>query len=161
MNSLRARLNNKDWDGKSKSLSDGKNHDGGAENLADDNIDGRYIAYLTAMKDGSIAIGAPVYFFFTIKTDNLTDASQLLNVDEIAKVAKKYNLKVKIVGAADAATGTDAINETLSRKRADYIKRLMRDRGVPSENIKTSHEGGINDYSPVQANSNTCVILSF
>ena len=39
--------------------------------------------------------------------------------------------------------------------------RLMRDRGVASENIKTSHEGGIDDYSPVQANRNTCVILTF
>ena len=124
-------------------------------------LDDGQMAYLIAMRDGTEAIGAPIYFFFNIGTDHLTDVSQLLNIDELVKLAKAYNLKVKVIGAADSATGTNSINEELSSKRADYIMRLMRDRGVASENIKTSHEGGIDDYSPVQANRNTCVILSF
>lgn len=170
LNSLRARLNNKGWDGNPENmpkamLKRGEGYDKETEKAMDafynGELDELQIAYLTAMRDGTEPIGAPVYFFFNIGTDHLTDASQLLNIDELAKVAKTYNLKVKIIGAADSATGTDSINETLSSKRAAYIMRLMRDRGVASENIKTSHEGGIDDYSPVQANRNTCVILSF
>lgn len=170
LNSLRARLNNKGWDGNPENmpkamLKRGEGYDKETEKAMDafynGELDELQIAYLTAMRDGTEPIGAPVYFFFNIGTDHLTDASQLLNIDELAKVAKKYNLKVKIIGAADSATGTDSINETLSSKRAAYIMRLMRDRGVASENIKTSHEGGIDDYSPVQANRNTCVVLSF
>ena len=170
LNSLRARLNNKGWDGNPENmpkamLKRGEGYDKEAEKAMDafynGELDELQIAYLTAMRDGTEPIGAPVYFFFNIGTDHLTDASQLLNIDELAKVAKKYNLKVRIIGAADSATGTDSINETLSSKRAAYIMRLMRDRGVASENIKTSHEGGIDDYSPVQANRNTCVVLSF
>ena len=170
LNSLRARLNNKGWDGNPENmpkamLKRGEGYDKETEKAMDafynGELDELQIAYLTAMRDGTEPIGAPVYFFFNIGTDHLTDASQLLNIDELAKVAKTYNLKVKIIGAADSATGTDSINETLSSKRAAYIIRLMRDRGVASENIKTSHEGGIDDYSPVQANRNTCVILSF
>ena len=170
LNSLRARLNNKGWDGNPENmpkamLKRGDGYDKETEKAMDafynGELDELQIAYLTAMRDGTEPIGAPVYFFFNIGTDHLTDASQLLNIDELAKVAKTYNLKVKIIGAADSATGTDSINETLSSKRAAYIMRLMRDRGVASENIKTSHEGGIDDYSPVQANRNTCVVLSF
>ena len=170
LNSLRARLNNKVWDGNPENmpkamLKRGEGYDKETEKAMDafynGELDELQIAYLTAMRDGTEPIGAPVYFFFNIGTDHLTDASQLLNIDELAKVAKKYNLKVRIIGAADSATGTDSINETLSSKRAAYIMRLMRDRGVASENIKTSHEGGIDDYSPVQANRNTCVVLSF
>lgn len=170
LNSLRARLNNKGWDGNPENLPKamlkrGEGYDKETEKAMDafynGELDELQIAYLTAMRDGTDPIGAPVYFFFNIGTDHLTDASQLLNIDELAKVAKKYNLKVRIIGAADSATGTDSINETLSSKRAAYIMRLMRDRGVASENIKTTHEGGIDDYSPVQANRNTCVVLSF
>ena len=170
LKSLRARLNNKGWDGNPENmpkamLKRGEGYDKETEKAMDafynGELDELQIAYLTAMRDGTEPIGAPVYFFFNIGTDHLTDASQLLNIDELAKVAKKYNLKVRIIGAADSATGTDSINETLSSKRAAYIMRLMRDRGVASENIKTSHEGGIDDYSPVQANRNTCVVLSF
>lgn len=170
LNSLRARLNNKGWDGNPENmpkamLKRGEGYDKETEKAMDafynGELDELQIAYLTAMRDGTEPIGAPVYFFFNIGTNHLTDASQLLNIDELAKVAKTYNLKVKIIGAADSATGTDSINETLSSKRAAYIMRLMHDRGVASENIKTSHEGGIDDYSPVQANRNTCVVLSF
>jgi len=170
LNSLRARLNNKGWDGNPENmpkamLKRGEGYDKETEKAMEafynGELDELQIAYMTAMRDGTEPIGAPVYFFFNIGTDHLTDASQLLNIDELAKVAKTYNLKVKIIGAADSATGTDSINETLSSKRAAYIMRLMRDRGVASENIKTSHEGGIDDYSPVQANRNTCVVLSF
>ena len=170
LNSLRARLNNKYWDGNPESMPKamkkrGEGYDKDIEDELESFFNGRTNdidgSYLTAMMDGKVAIGAPIYFFFNIGTDNLTDVSQLLNIDELAKVAKKYYLKVKIVGAADSATGTDSINDTLSSKRADYIKRLMRDRGVSTDNIMTSHEGGIDDYTPVQANRNTCVILTF
>ena len=170
LNSLRARLNNKGWDGNPENmpkamLKRGEGYDKETEKAMDafynGELDELQIAYQTAMRDGTEPIGAPVYFFFNIGTDHLTDVSQLLNIDELAKVAKTYNLKVKIIGAADSATGTDSINETLSSKRAAYIMRLIQDRGVASENIKTTYEGGIDDYSPVQANRNTCVILSF
>ena len=170
LNSLRARLNNKDWNGNPENmpkamLKRGEGYDKESTNELDafynGGLDDGQMAYLIAMRDGTEAIGAPIYFFFNIGTDHLTDVSQLLNIDELVKLAKAYNLKVKVIGAADSATGTNSINEELSSKRADYIMRLMRDRGVASENIKTSHEGGIDDYSPVQANRNTCVILSF
>ena len=166
LNSLRARLNNKGWDGKAetmpkamkKRLGKTDTEDWDLDNSNDDRI---FDGNLAAIKNGSEPIGASIYFFFRLGTDELTEVSQLLNIDEIARVAKKHHLKVRISGAADSATGNERINNTLSQKRAEYIKTLMIQRGIEESLINTSYEGGIDEYSPVQANRQTCVTLSF
>ena len=166
LNSLRARLNNKGWDGKAetmpkamkKRLGKTDTEDWDLDNSNDDRI---FDGNLAAIKNGSEPISASIYFFFRLGTDELTEVSQLLNIDEIARVAKKHHLKVRISGAADSATGNERINNTLSHKRAEYIKTLMIQRGIEESLINTSYEGGIDEYSPVQANRQTCVTLSF
>lgn len=166
LNSLRARLNNKGWDGKAetmpkamkKRLGKTDTEDWDLDNSNDDRI---FDGNLADIKNGSEPIGASIYFFFRLGTDELTEVSQLLNIDEIARVAKKHHLKVRISGAADSATGNERINNTLSQKRAEYIKTLMIQRGIEESLINTSYEGGIDEYSPVQANRQTCVTLSF
>ena len=163
LNSLRARLNNKGWDGKAETMPKamkkrlGNADDEDLDALNDHAFDG----YLAAMKNGGEPIGASIYFFFRLGTDELTEVSQLLNIDEIARIAKKHHLKVRISGAADSATGNERINNSLSQKRAEYIKTLMIQRGIEESLINTSYEGGIDEYSPVQANRQTCVTLSF
>ena len=42
-------------------------------------------AYLSAMLNGQEYIGAPIYFFFHLGTDVLTEKNQVMNLDEIAK----------------------------------------------------------------------------
>ena len=109
-------------------------------------VDGRYI-------------GPPIYFFFVLNTDRLTDHSQLVNLDGIARIAKKHKLRVQIIGAADRATGNDSINEGLSQRRAAYMAGQLQQRGVDSAMIKTVSVGGIDDYNPMEANRNACVRL--
>ena len=79
----------------------------------------------------------------------------------MARLAKQYGLHVKVIGAADSATGTDYINLPLSRSRADYIARELAQRGVPTGNITATHTGGIDDYSPDEANRHTRLLLFF
>ena len=109
-------------------------------------MDGRYI-------------GPPIYFFFVLNTDRLTDHSQLVNLDGIARIAKKYGLRIQIIGAADSATGNDSINNGLSQRRASYMAGQLRERGVDTCMIETVSVGGINDYNPTEANRNACVRL--
>ena len=170
LNSLRARLGNKGWDGNpetmpkamKKRISELTDDDNSESNGIDPLFDGSHLDnYLSAMMNGTEHIGAPIYFFFRLGTDELTEVSQLLNIDEIARVAKSHHLKVRISGAADSATGNERINNSLSHQRADYIKTLMVQRGIDETLITTVYDGGINDYSPVQANRQTCVTLSF
>ena len=79
----------------------------------------------------------------------------------LVRVATKYGLTVKVTGAADSATGTVGINDALSVSRADYIASELNKRGLPSDRITKTGEGGISDYVPTEANRHSKVELFF
>lgn len=106
-------------------------------------------------------IGSPVYFFFNLNTVHLTDASQILNLDELARVANKHGLSVRVIGAADSSTGTPVLNNSLSMSRTDYIVSELGKRDIPTERIVKVSRGGIADHIPVEANRHTKVELFF
>lgn len=185
LNSLRARLKNRHWDGKSPLANDSlANCSGAAEPGASDNANSEdaqsgksanvpdstntnadsvsgynHSDYLALINSGNGCIGSPVCFFFEVGTAKLTDKSQLVNLDELARVAKEYGLSVTVVGAADAATGTAVINDALSISRADYIATELVKRGLAVEHITKVGKGGISDYNPTEANRLTKVLL--
>ena len=155
LNSLRARLANKDWNGTGKPKAKGRSLE--YRFSASDSV--AWNKYVSDMAGGNKCIGSPVFFFFKIGTTQLVDASQMVNLDELAHVAKAYHLKVSVVGAADSATGTDGINKPLSKSRADNITQQLVARGIDKSMIISKSEGGINEYSPVAANRHTAVRL--
>ena len=175
LNSLRARLKNRHWNGKSPLEKQALNGNGRADSLQhrQDSVSGlgtgqfenlpdsTLADYAVRMQSGRECIGAPIFFFFELGTSHLTDTSQLVNLDELARVAKKYGLKVKVTGAADSATGTVGINNALSVSRADYIASELNKRGLPSDRLTKTGEGGISDYAPTAANRHTRVELFF
>lgn len=85
----------------------------------------------------------------------------MLNLDELARVAKKHGLSVRVTGAADSSTGTPVLNGSLSASRTDYIVAELEKRGVPTERIVKASRGGIADHVPVEANRHTKVELFF
>lgn len=158
LNSLRARLRNKGWNGdeddyKPVLKESGDDVDSSAEMSPEQ--------YFQVMKDGKIFVGSPIFFFFKLGTDELTERAQIINIKEVANTIKKYGLCARIVGAADSQTGTAYINERLSAKRADYIAKMMREQGVSQDMIQTQYRGGISSYEPQTGNRNTCVMLYF
>ena len=175
LNSLRARLKNRHWNGKSPLEGQAPNGNGRADSLQhrQDSVSGlgtgqfenlpdsTLADYAVRMQSGRECIGAPIFFFFELGTSHLTDTSQLVNLDELARVVKKYGLKVKVTGAADSATGTVGINNALSVSRADYIASELNKRGLPSDRLTKTGEGGISDYAPTAANRHTRVELFF
>lgn len=106
-----------------------------------------------------VSIGVPVYIFFKLNSDKLVDKSQLVNLDDIAKMAKQENLKIKISGAADSATGTQSGNQDLGKRRAKYIAKALIKRGVDKSQIKAYNLGGIDKYAANEANRFTTVVL--
>lgn len=173
LNSLRARLKNRQWDGTSPLDTTEVRPGGGSVsvrveagsansrygcNARRDSLTADSVAFRPA---GGECIGAPVYFFFSLNTARLTDPSQLVNLDELVRVATKYGLTVKVTGAADSATGTVGINDALSVSRADYIASELNKRGLPSDRITKTGEGGISDYVPTEANRHSKVELFF
>lgn len=169
LNSLRARLKHRHWDGTSPLdstiLQSGNESSVCKHSLSrrmpsgqQDSLSTDSTAFLYA---DSECIGSPVYFFFSLNTAHLTDVSQMLNLDELARVAKKYGLSIRVTGAADSSTGTSGINESLSVLRAGFIATELIRRGIPAEHITRTSRGGIADHTPTEANRHTKVELFF
>ena len=108
--------------------------------------------YLALITSGKKCVGSPILFFFNLGTSNLTDNSQLVNLDEIARVAKTYGLSIRVTGAADSATGTASINSGLGNDRADYIISELQKRGIAPSYITKINRGGIDTLTPNEAN---------
>lgn len=179
LNSLRARLKNRHWNGNSPFTAEvgtgitqdletdsickaGQDSISGMRNMPANHSDTISAAgYFALMQRGDECIGSPVYFFFDLNTAHLTDSLQKVNLDALAHVAKKYGLSVKVTGAADSATGTASINNALSTARADYIAGELIKRGLSAESITRTYEGGISYYVPNEANRHTKVELYF
>ena len=110
--------------------------------------------------NSKITVGIPVYFFFQLNSVRLVDESQIVNLDDIAKISKAHNLKVTISGAADSATGTQSINLELAQRRARYIAQMLVDRGVPESLILLHSLGGIDKYKANDSNRFTVVMIT-
>lgn len=160
MNSLRKRLHDGKNGNSAKDSKSGTTQSGDENgNATDDDSSGNLHEYLDDAVNGNVALGVPIYFFFELGTDNLVEESQLVNIDEIARVAKKYGLRIEITGAADKATGTEIINSNLGSLRASFIAGCLKKRGIKDCTIKTFSKGGIDDYMPGKANRNAIVRL--
>ena len=108
--------------------------------------------YMALMQSGKKCLGSPIFFFFDLGTTNLTDKSQLVNLDEIARVVKQYGLRLRVIGAADSGTGTNEINHRLGNDRADYIISQLQERGISTSLITKFNQGGIDRLNPGEAN---------
>ena len=189
LNSLRARMkghqngidNDLDNDKKSKMRNKKNSDSNGSDGVADSSLMGDNLAsnvdagneigisegnvsdsdYLALIASGQQCIGSPILFFFKIGTTDLTDPSQLVNLDEIARVACQYDLAIRISGAADSATGNDEINTSLGENRASYINNELQKRGIQPASISTFNDGGIDRLNPVEANRHTRIELLF
>ena len=129
--------------------------------LSPDDADSKALEYLSKAGKGEVTVGVPVYFFLSLASASLTDKAQLVNLDAIAEFAKEWELTVRVTGAADSATGSADGNVSLSQERAEYISRMLQERGVPQEKIQTVAEGGIEKFSPPAVNRQCKVELIF
>lgn len=113
----------------------------------------------SALETKPNVLNIPIYFFFELGKAKLTDDSQLINLDELAKVAIEHNLKVHIAGAADSATGSENGNSELSKERTRYIAQELKKRGVPNERMTGVSLGGIQEFNTPKDNRYSKVSL--
>ena len=161
LNSLRSRLQGNQWSDNSFN-GDSIQDELSTENYKLENSSGYQSSsqgYLTELSKGKSCIGAPIFFFFKLGTNHLTDVSQLVNLDEIARIAKQYSLNIKVCGAADSTTGTADVNRNLGANRSEYIYTQLLHRGIDKNQISEVNRGGIDTYTPKEANRHTSVML--
>ena len=149
LNSLRSRLQGIQWpdnsiNGDSIQSKSSTDYKLGSSSGYQSSLQG----YLTELSQGKSCIDAPIFFFFELGTNHLTDASQLVNLDEIARIAKQYNLSIRICGAADSATGTSDINHRLGASRSEYIYSQLLHRGMDKSRISEVNKGCLLYTSP-------------
>jgi outer membrane protein OmpA-like peptidoglycan-associated protein len=113
----------------------------------------------SALETKPNVLNIPIYFFFELGKAKLTDDSQLINLDELDKVAIEHNLKVHIAGAADSATGSENGNSELSKERTRYIAQELKKRGVPNERMTGVSLGGIQEFNNPKDNRYSKVSL--
>lgn len=181
LNSLRARLADPSWDGKGFRLPDIgtglRFEDGKIRPLARSSekadppapvtssagsiqaSDIAHSPYLQEIGRGEVPVGPPVFVIFRLAGTHVTDSPQILAINAAADLAVARNLKVRITGSADSATGTPGKNEEIAKARAEHVASLMEKRGVPRERIEVLSEGGTADYEPVSANRNCRIEL--
>lgn len=181
LNSLRQRLANPSWDGKVElirsigtglKVEDGKivplskksESSDAVSSMKSSTSSGKGSAsqqksYLQQIEMGDVPIGTPVFIFFRLAGTTITDSPQQLSVSAAADLAIAQNLRVRITGAADSATGSPEKNASLAMERARHVSILMKERGVPEEKIEILSEGGTAQYNPFSANRNCKIEL--
>lgn len=115
--------------------------------------------YAESIRKGEAYVGTPVFFFFKKGNSGTIEEAQIVNIREIANAMKRFSLRAKIIGAADSMTGNTTTNDRLGIERAAFLKKKLREAGVKEDDITCEGRGGINDYRPLTANRNACVML--
>ena len=172
LNSLRARLANRFWDGQSDTT---KFHDAvdnetvqvvGQAKVSDNVLPEAQRRggegstgnrYFDEVVSSGIPIGVPLLVFFKGGGTVLTDSAQLINVKAVAELAKEYRFRIRVTGSADSATGSVEKNEAVAQSRAKFIADYLISQGVSEDSIEQSSVGGVNELSPASANRN-CII---
>ncbi|WP_455668598.1 OmpA family protein, partial [Phocaeicola sp.] len=92
-------------------------------------------------------VAAPNLVTFQIGKSELSRENRV-NLGFLAKVIKTTdpNAVYTITGYADAGTGTDAINNRLSRERAQAVYDcLIKEYGIPASQLQVDHKGGVDN----------------
>ena len=83
----------------------------------------------------------------------------LVNLREIANVAKEKGYKIRLRGSCDSATATPAYNQTLSENRCRKIMIELMDMGIPESQIVLLPVGGVKELNPTEYDRRVLVEL--
>jgi outer membrane protein OmpA-like peptidoglycan-associated protein len=100
---------------------------------------------------------APLSIFFDLGKSKITSKKDLINLEQIAKVAKEQNKTLVVEGYADSKTGNSKLNQKLTESRAETVKAELVKLGVDASKIETKGNGGVNELSPIQYNRRAVV----
>lgn len=80
-----------------------------------------------------VFVGSNVFIFPCNKSTLSKD--QRRELEMFAKSFNGQDVVVKVLGSADSATGTPAVNEKIAQKRADAVKAVLVKSGIPEDKI--------------------------
>ena len=110
-------------------------------------------------QDNIEAISYPFSIFFNLDSYQLMSKRDLVNLREIAEVAKANNYKLRLRGSCDSATATAEYNQKLSENRCRKIMMELLDMGFPEEDIILEPVGGVAELKPTEFDRRVLVDL--
>jgi outer membrane protein OmpA-like peptidoglycan-associated protein len=90
----------------------------------------------------------PQSIFFNLNSAKIASHKDMVNLKAVAETAKADNVKLRIVGYADKATGNAQYNQKLSLHRAQTIADELIKLGVNKSNITVEGQGGVDTLNP-------------
>ena len=95
-------------------------------------------------------VSYPFSIFFHRDSYQLMSNRDLVNLQEIAKVAKERGYKLRLRGSCDSATASPSYNQTLSENRCRRIMLELMEMGIPEDQIILVPVGGIKKLEPTE-----------
>ncbi len=92
----------------------------------------------------------PFSIFFNRDSYQLMSRRDIVNLREIANVAKENGYKLRLTGSCDSATATPSYNQTLSENRCNKIKSELMELGIPESQIIIEPIGGVKMLDPTE-----------
>lgn len=103
-------------------------------------------------------VGAPRSIFFNIGSSQIASRKEIVNLQVLADAVKAdSNIKLKVTGYADSATGSAAFNQKLSEKRANRVADELVKLGVSRDNLVVEGLGGVATLKPNSYNRRVIV----
>ena len=104
-------------------------------------------------------VSFPLSIFFHRDKYELMSGRDLVNLREIAEVAKAKGWKVRLRGSCDSATATAEYNQRLSENRCRKIMIELLELGVPEDQIILVPVGGVKQLDPTEYDRRVLVEL--
>ena len=95
-------------------------------------------------------VSFPLSIFFNRDSYQLMSRRDLVNLQEIARVALEKGWKIRLRGSCDSATATPEYNQRLSENRCNKIKLELMDMGVPEDQFILVPVGGVKELDPTE-----------
>ena len=103
---------------------------------------------------------APFSIFFNRDSYQFRDNRDLINLEEIAKVAKDNKYKINLRGTCDDATATSEYNKKLAENRCNKVKEELVKLGIAESNINVEPVGGVHELKPAEYDRRVLITFS-
>lgn len=92
----------------------------------------------------------PFSIFFERDSYEFMSRRELVNLNEIAKVAVEKGWKIRLRGSCDSATATAAYNQQLSERRCNTVLAELLKMDVPEDQVIIVPVGGVHELNPTE-----------
>lgn len=104
-------------------------------------------------------VSYPFSIFFNKDSYQLMSRRDLVNLREIADVAKANGYKIRLRGSCDSATASAEYNQKLSENRCRKIMMELMEMGIPEDQIIMLPVGGVKELDPTEFDRRVLVEL--